>query len=497
MSIHLLARLPSTSKVAQDMLLSPRRPTRHFSRLGITALLAIVCLLCPAAAGARGKAHRQASPGEESIAAPLQESTPTPPGATGPPSESGTKTPREERRARRSAQSAPLCSVELEATPSTLTAGVELSLNGTVSCPETGSAANQTVTLYQKLAHTHAFAIVATTTTEANGTFHFTPSAPQFNSDFYATAEGSASASTSVKVAPLVTLSAPAAGTQLFIGGAPTARASTVAASGVTFSGSVSPAAAGTTVTLQREFRREAWHRIGVGQVDSEGNYSIIHTFERPGEANIRVVLHAHGLDLTSASKPVRYQISRRRSKHVTIQASADPVAYGSSVTVSGTVAGALNQSVTLWAQTRGGAFAPVATTTASGNEYSFSESPLQSTRYRVSSAFARSAALLESVTYALTPEPFAFSAPAGEQLNFTGTLTPSHEGQAVDLEQQETAGLEYHVIAVGSVSSSAYSITHTFATAGSELLRISVPGTTEIQSVMSAPFGLAITPSV
>jgi len=102
----------------------------------------------------------------------------------------------------------------------------------------------------------------------------------------------------------------------------------------------------------------------------------------------------------------VRYQISRRRSKQVTIQASVDPVAYGSPVTVSGTVAGTPNQSVTLWAQTLGGAFAAIATTTASGNEYSFIESPLQSTRYRVSSASARSATLLEGVTHALEITP-------------------------------------------------------------------------------------------
>jgi hypothetical protein len=234
------------------------------------------------------------------------------------------------------------CGVDLQATPPTIAAGAPLSLDGTLSCREAESAAGQTVTLYQKLARTSGFAIAASATTEANGTFQFAPLRLQINSVFYVGADGAKSARTSVsvaapitgsgvhrsaKVALLITLSTPTAGTQLFIGGGRTAGAGTAARGAVTFSGTVSPVDAGATVTLQREFRRAAWHRIGVGQVDGEGNYSILHTFTRPGKANIRVIVHSHGLFVTSASTPVSYVISRRRSKHVTIQAPVNPVA--------------------------------------------------------------------------------------------------------------------------------------------------------------------------
>jgi len=494
------------------MLLHPRRSVRQVSRPGIAALAAGLCLLSPAAASARGNAHLESGVSEDSTTAPLQESTPNPPSAADPPTESSTKTPREARRARRDARAGTGCSVKLQATPPTITARAPLSLDGTLSCPEAASAADQTVTLYQKVARTPGFAIAATATTETNGTFQFAPFGLEINSVFYVGAAGATSARTSVKVAPpvtfsgartsvkvapLVTLSAPAAGTQLFIGGGRTARASAVGRDAVTFSGTVSPADAGATVTLQREFRREAWHRIGVGQVDGEGNYSIVHTFSRPGEANLRVLVHSHGLYVTSASTPVSYQISRRRSRQVTIQASVDPVAYGSPMTISGTVAGAVNQPVTLLAQTPGGAFAPVAKGVTNGGEYTFTESPLQSTRYRVSSTSASSATLSEGVTYALSATPFASTVQAGEQLTFTGTLAPAHEGQVVDLEGRNASGLGYRVIAVGAVSSlSAYSIAYTFPAAGSELLRIRVPGNTEIQSVASEAFKVEVTPA-
>ncbi len=338
----------------------------------------------------------------------------------------------------------------------------------------------QSITLYQKVAHTPGFSIAATATTEADGAFRFTPSGVDVNSVFYVRAGGAKSARVSVKVTPVVTIEAPAAGTQLFVGGAHAASDSAAVDSGaVTFTGTVSPADVGATVALQREYRGDSWHHIGVGQVNAEGGYAIAHTFYRAGQATVRVVVHSHGLYVNSASTPVTYQISRRgRSRQITIQASTDPIAYGLPVTISGTVAGAAGQPVTLQAQTPEGTFAPVATgITGSNDEYSFVVSPLQSTRYRVTSATAGSADLSEGVTYALTPTPSPTTVPVGESIVFTGTVTPAHEGQPVELERQYASGLGYHVIATGAVSSgSAYSIAHTFTDAGAETLRIRIP---------------------
>jgi hypothetical protein len=308
----------------------------------------------------------------------------------------------------------------------------------------------------------------------------------------------------SARVTPQVTISSPSAGTELFTGGgrATRARANDDALTNdegaVTFTGTVAPADAGTTVALQREYRRGAWHRIGGGVVDGEGRFSIVHTFFRPGDANIRVLAHFHGRGMRSVSAPVNYRISRRRHRQVTIQASADPIAYGLAVTITGTVAGAPSQPVSLLAQTGQGTFAQVAETSTSSGQYSFTESPQQSTRYRVSTASASSAVLSEAVTYALTATPSPSSLPAGGKLTFTGTLAPAHEGQVVELERHNSPGEGYAVIATGTLTSAtAYAITHSFLAAGTELLRITVPGDGEVEGVSSEPFSLEVTSSL
>jgi len=201
---------------------------------------------------------------------------------------------------------------------------------------------------------------------------------------------------------------------------------------------------------------------------------------------------------LNSVSAPVTYQISRRRNRQVTIQASADPVAYGTALTITGTVPGALAASpVKLLAQTDDGAFVKVAETVTNGDEYSFSQSPVQSTRYRVTSATASSAILAEDIAYALNFAPPASTVQTGAQLIFTGTLTPFHAGQTVELEGLNGSGIGYHVIASGTVSpTSAFSIAHTFPMAGTAMLRIWVPGDGEVQGAASEPFKVEVTPA-
>ncbi len=291
-----------------------RQCSRRISRLAIAAIVAVaagLCLLCPVAASAHGKTRLLES--GVSTTGPLQEPTPEP--AT----ETSAETPSRERHARHEDQTATGCSVDLEATPPVVTTGEPLSLAGTLSCPEAASASGQTVTLFQKVAHVPGFSIAATTTTTgANGAFQFSLSGPEADSMFYVSSDGAKSTRTRVEVAgPQVVIDAPTAGTQLFVGADHTASDSEVQSgagvqsSAVTFTGAFSPADAGATVALQREYRPGRWHRIAVGQVEGEGKYSIVHTFFRPGEANIRVVVRFHGRYATSISTPITYQVSR------------------------------------------------------------------------------------------------------------------------------------------------------------------------------------------
>jgi hypothetical protein len=498
-------------------------PSRRKQRVELAAiLLTALFMLLPAAASAHRRARLQAQVSEEAATGALQGSTssstasetPAETGESSGPSsgeetsESPSRSRKEERRERREerrerrqaradARADSGCTVELQA-PQIVTSEASLTLTGTVSCPEPGAAGEQTVTLYQKLIGTPGYTAAATSTTEADGDFQFPLTGLGLNSAFYVRVGNAKSARIRVQVAPSVTIDSPAVGTPLFTGGGSrAASASTLASSAVTFAGTVSPEDAGATVILERGFTRGGWVSIGAGHVDEEGNYSIVHTFSKPGETNIRVVVRSHRTYMKTASAPVTYLISPRRKSAVTIQPSSDPLPYGGVLTLSGTVAGPEDQSVTLYAQTGTGAFAPVAKATAVGSAYSFSVSPLQSTRYRVASALASSPVLAETVTFALSGTAAPASATVGETLTFTGSVTPAHEGQQVDLERENLSGLGgYHVIASATTSSSGtYSLAYAFHEIGAALLRIGVPGNTEVATGDGAPFKLAVMP--
>jgi hypothetical protein len=501
-----------------NMHLNPRRRARRLPPiLSFAAFVAGLCLLFAAAAGARGVYRLQSSVSEESVTGTLQEAvseSEVPAGSPEEPSgESSSQTRHEERRERReereklreerradrqAVQSTGPCTIDLKASKRIATAGTALDLAGTLTCTEPEDVSGQTVTLYQKLARTPGFTEAGTTSTEADGGFELTPPHLEANSIFYVSADGATSARASVKVAPQITIVSPTAGTELFTGTNRALRASAEDASAVSFTGTVTAADAGATVSLQREYRQGAWHRIGGGGVvNEEGEYSISHTFLRPGEATVRVVVHSHHLFITSDSAPITYQISRRRSRQITIDSSANPAVYGQQVTISGTLESEGEETVTLLAQIGAGAFTPIAQVLSNGEAYSFSESPAQGTNYRVISAGASSATLAQSVTYELTPTPAPATVAAGTEVTFGGTVAPSREGQVVDLERETIPAGTYSVIATAALTAGGeYAIPYTFPAAGSATLRIQVPGDSELQSIASDPFAIEVTKS-
>jgi hypothetical protein len=319
----------------------PRRRARPVSLLAVAALAIGIFLAFAAAASAHVRPSLESTVGEETATAPLQESTTETP-AESPTSEASAESSRErrhrrheerrERRQRRAGHelaAATGCSVTLAATPSLVTAEEPLSLSGTLSCPDGFSAAGQTVTLFQMLARSGGFDEAATTTTEADGTYQFTPTSLAVNSGFYVSADGAQSETARIRVAPHVTIATPLADTQLLVGSGRATRAAANSdnVDAVTFTGMATPANAGTRVALQRETGDGAWARIGGGEVNAQGEYSIPHTFYRPGRANIRVIMHGHGLTLTAVSAPVTYQIARRHSRQITVPPSAEPPA--------------------------------------------------------------------------------------------------------------------------------------------------------------------------
>jgi hypothetical protein len=393
------------------------------------------------------------------------------------------------------------CHVSVNATSRRITAGETVSLFGKLACPTGASVASQPVTVYQAQGGAGALerTVAGTAITQADGSYQLAPAAFTTNTVFYARSQRAHGAHTAVKVAPAVTLGGPATVVQLATAGG---YAHAGARSRATFTGAVSPTEAGALVALQVEYSAtgENWRPVAFGHVSAGGSYSITHGFRTPGLASVRVVVHPRGHgNVAAASEPLSYVISQAQNPRLTINASADPISYGQSVTISGVAAGAANQPVTLLARTPGGAFAAVATsTTDASGTYSFTQSPLQNTSYRVTVATTMSTVLFEAVKFLLSTASEPSTAEAGQGLTFTGTLAPAHVGQVVQLQRRNPSGIGYSVVGTGTVNAeSTYSITYTAHTVGNFTMRIKVPAGWGNQGTAGEPFSVQVTPAL
>ena len=243
----------------------------------------------------------------------------------------------------------------------------------------------------------------------------------------------------------------------------------------------MSPQDGGARVALQVAYAAsgEAWRTVAFAHVEEDGTYSVAHGFHTAGQASVRVLIHSKGQMALAASEPLAYEVVQAQNPKLTILASADPVTYGSPVTISGVAADAANQTITLLADSSAGSFTAVATTTSdAGGNYSFPQAPQQNTRYRVSDSATKSTVLFEGVKRALTLDPTTATAQAAQLLTLTGTLTPAAAGAPLYLERQNPSGIGFHIIATGTVNADAatYSIAHAFANVGTYVMRVKAP---------------------
>ena len=391
------------------------------------------------------------------------------------------------------------CNVNINLAPRVISAGDSVVVFGRLRCH--GRAARSlvpgaTVQLLEHSFGTPGFGVVQTTSTDARGFYEFTVSQVSTNSVFFVRSRGAASGRRAVRVADQVTLSGPPEGTQLLTG----------AANKVTFTGTVTPADVGARVVLQRQNAAtggDDWHRIDRGQVTAGGVFSITHTFLVPGDANIRVLVRSQGRNIPSPSNVLSYEISQAQNPALTIQASADPISYGQSVTISGMVlpgAKGAKVPVSLLARTaRQRGFAPVAeVSTDAGGNYTFAaQSPIDSTFYKVKATGKSSAVLYEGVKDVLTAQVSATTVQAGQSLTFSGTVAPDHTGHVIYLERQNATGGDFHVVQVARVKvGSAYSIVHTVYEPGVKVFRVKIPGGPENEGAASNPFTITVTPA-
>jgi hypothetical protein len=390
------------------------------------------------------------------------------------------------------------CRVQLEVTPSRLTAGESATASGSLICPSSPAPGEQTVTLYSRSAGSSAFSALATATSQASGAFRLTTEPLQSSEVLYARAADGRSAPVLVHVATAVTISGPPTGTPLaIVAGRGTGAAH--ATNTLTFTGTVAPAQTGATVVLEREGAiEENWMKIATGEVGEDGRYSITHTFGIPGTATVRVVAHDPGL-LRSASEPLTYQIARRQNPLLTIQASARPLVSGQQLTVSGTAACAESGPLTLLAGSGAGALALVATTTCeNGGSYTFApQAPTQNTVYEVKDARTSSTRLLDDVRPLLAVAlPTPASVQDGETVAFSGTVTPVRAGQVVQLQRQDPEGLGFAVIETAIVEAGgSFTIAHTVSGAsGTHAFRIVVPASADMAEAASKLLDVQVT---
>jgi len=409
------------------------------------------------------------------------------------------------------------CEISLSA-PTQIAAGEEVLAFGRLRCVNPANEAHQEVRLFHHVWGTPGFTYVQHVTTDAAGFYAIARAdgVVETNRSWYVRARGARSVTRRIRVSAQVTLSGPAEG-QLLTG----------FPNRVTFTGTVSPADIGARVILQRQnsLTGNEWHRIDSSVVEPSGTsgaFTIVHRFIVSGDANIRVLVRSEGRNVPSESNVLAYSISQAQNTALTIQSSADPIAFGESATISGKVTAGGEQPVTLLARTaHQHGFAPVAqSTTDAAREYSFpAQAPVNSTFYKVIGAKrpcniaasgprhlkppackfdgVSSAVLYEGVKDVLTAQASPTTVQAGQIVTFSGTISPDHTGHVVYLERQNAQAPGFHVIQVWFVGAgSAYAIPHRFYEPGTKLVRVYVPGGPENQGAASAPFSITVTPA-
>lgn len=389
------------------------------------------------------------------------------------------------------------CRVRVSVSEPAITAGETVSVIGRAHCPSGASTASLPLAVYQHEAPAPAAKLIATPNTAP---FNVTSAPILFDSSFYALINGVRSPSRKVRVAPQVILNAPTGfpdGAQILTG----------RHNQVRFTGTVNPAIAaddGAAVFLEREqaTANEEWHPIQGGTVKA-GAFSFLHTFVRPGDANLRVLVRPHGpFGARGISNTFSFEISQPENPKLTILSSADPTPYGQSVTLSGVLAGVtVPTAITLLANTHEGTGFSLLTSgmTGAGGTYTFTVPAVQNTSYRVTTATEKSAVLFEGVknVLAMTAEA-PTTMVAGQTFTVSGVVTPARPGHPVYLERENAFHGGFHTITVGrELAGGVFSISHTVnSSTKPETYRIKVPGDPDLQAVSSTPFTTLVSPA-
>ena len=169
----------------------------------------------------------------------------------------------------------------------------------------------------------------------------------------------------------------------------------------------------------------------------ADGSYTIVHRFRVPGDRTLRTLLLPNRHTLRSPSAPISITVQQLQVAGFTIGSSAQPIDFGQSVTISGTLTGGASTSVTLFARDEWrGRLHPIATGTTDANgAYSFTQSPPRNTVYQVrvtSDPHQRTARLFQGVRDVVSLAASTTTATVGDVVTFSGTVQPSKSGHVI-----------------------------------------------------------------
>jgi hypothetical protein len=385
----------------------------------------------------------------------------------------------------------------INATPNPILAGEGVLIYGQLNVAPIGG---QTIILYHHLAGSHrGYTRVTTTTTDSRGFYSFTRAEDvvMTNRNWFVREAGSRVHSRTIRerVAPLVTLSASATGTDTN--------------HRVYFSGHVTPNHRFERVLLQEQVgSSDDWKTLKSGVLGPGSNYLISYRWRRPGERDVRVLFPGDVRNIKGASNPVSVTIEQAQVRGFTINSSSPILDEGDSVTISGvldqpgTTTPQPSTAVTLYERTASQSrFKPVAdTTTRSDGSYSFTQSPTENTVYQVRTTLAphrHTAVLSEGVRDVVSMTASSNTTTVGGTVTFTGTVNPDKTGHVIYL-QRLGPDHDWHTVEINRVGlGSSFQFAWAFGKAGDYQFRARITSDRRNVGAASPAVHIKVEPSV
>jgi hypothetical protein len=386
--------------------------------------------------------------------------------------------------------------LSIVAAPNPIVAGDAMLIYGKLSNSSGKPVGNQRVVLWHRVNPSPVFRPVQSVRTDARGFYEFTRAdgVVVSNRNWFVVADGTRSRTVHERVFAQLTLMASAA--------------STPTNTPVLFTGMVAANHAGERVLLQRQVgpAGDDWRRIGVGVIGPGGAYSISHVFRRAdelGAATIRTVFPGDARNLRTPSNPVELAIEQAQNPNLTLAPSSPTIIAGQSVTLSGKLITAANglpvagQVVTLLAHADGQPYAPVATiVTGPDGSFSFSQSPVNNTVYKVRAGGRESAQVFEGVHDVVSIATSTTSATVGQTIQISGTVAPNKTNHIIYLQLRNTSGDFQSIQSTFVGPNSHYVFNHQLVSPGLKTYRVLITGGPENLGAASQTVQVNVAPA-